>query len=221
MDENEAKVHYYSGKEQLKLNGKNLKYTMIDFWRMKLSSITETMTRGSFAEFLVACALEEYGVHALRQDKVGVDAWDLDGPEIKTTDGIRESRIEVKSTANIHINLPEEERELPPSRLTFSIREAAHENLGKGRHSDLYVFCYYKATKKAGSAQTILDLDYWDFYVLPTRRITADETIKKQHTISIARLHQLGLAPVSFEQLYNAILDALKTVGEVRRCTNR
>ena len=46
------KVHYYEGTEQLELHGKKLPYCMIDFWRMKLSCISETMTRGSFAGFL-------------------------------------------------------------------------------------------------------------------------------------------------------------------------
>ena len=206
------KVHYYEGTERLELNGEKLPYCMIDFWRMKLSCISETMTRGSFAEFLVACALEEHGIPALRQDKVGVDAWDLDGPEITTEDGKRLSRIEVKSTANVHINLPVEERRLRPSQLTFSIREAIdwdHPELGKRRHSDVYVFCYYKAAKKS---QNMLDVGLWDFYVLPTCKIESDERLRKQHTVSVARLHRLGLTPVDFNSLGNAITAALNSI---------
>lgn len=213
MTDHANKVHYYTGTERLELNGKKLRYNMIDFWRMKLSAITETMTRGSFAEFIVACALKEKGINALQQDKVGNDAWDLDGPEIRTAEGKRESRIEVKSTANVHINLKKAERKLKPSQLTFSIRKAIdwnHTELGVRRHSDVYVFCYYTATSKG---QNILDLGLWEFYVLPTWQIDADEYLKERNYVSLYRLQTaFGLQPVGFEALYDAIVGALKTV---------
>lgn len=213
---NEVKVHYYEGDDHLKLNGKELQFTMMQFWQMKLSTITETMTRGSFAEFLVACALAKYsGIDAFHQNKIGTEAWDLDGPKIVTDGGeCRQSKIEVKTTASVNIKTPDEKEpvSLKPTRLTFSIREAMdwdHPELGKRRHSDIYVFCHYKATRKEDDP---LDLELWDFYVMATWRINADENLKKQGSISVWKLQSMGFQPVAFEGLYDAIADELKTV---------
>ena len=215
MGESKKKVTYFRGSEQLELNGKKLNFRIIQFWRMKLSSIQETMTRGSFAEFLVACALNEHGIPALEPDnKVGTDAWDIDGPEIEAAGKKRLSRIEVKSTANVHINTPDEKEpvSLLPSQLKFSIRKAIdwnHEKLGSRRHSDVYVFCCYKATRKE---QNMLDLGLWEFFVLPTWRIDEDKFLQERNYVSVYRLQEMGVQPVGFEQLYDAITEALKTV---------
>ena len=209
-----VKVHYYKGTEQLELNGKKLGFNMIDFWRNELSSIMDTMTRGTFSEYLVACAMELHGFHALQQNKLGHEAWDLDGPKIMTAEGKRESRIEVKSTANVHIELEEDERKLRESQLKFSIRKAIdwyHEALGKRRHSDVYVFCYYTATKKS---QNMLDVGLWEFYVLPTWEIDEDPYLQGRNSVSLYRLHEMGLKPIRFEALYDEIKSALKTVED-------
>ena len=206
----------YEGNETLVSNGNPLPYKMIDYWRINLSTILLNMTRGSFAEFLVICAMEEHGFHALEQVKNGVEAWDIDGPNIKTPDGERMSRIEVKSAASVQINTPDDKEpiSLPASQLKFSIRQAIdweHEELGRRWHSDIYVFCHYKATRKTDN---MLDVGLWDFYVLPTRYIEEDPSLSKQKTISVYRLERIGVKPVSFEELYDAIAAGLKTAEE-------
>ena len=215
--EKKLKLHYYDGCEQLELSGRKLRYRMIDFWRMKLSAITETMTRGSFAEFVVACALEEplneQGFSALKPNKAGNEPYDLDGPMIQTADGERRSRIEVKSTANVHLQLSAEKRQLDDSQLKFSIRKAIDWDSAEkkpDRHSDVYVFCYYKATSKS---EDILNLDLWEFYVLPTQRIEADAKLANKNSISLYRLKKtFGLQPVGFGALYGAIRESLDTI---------
>lgn len=204
----------FTGDEHLILNGNDLPYKMIDFWRINLSEILLNMTRGSFAEFLVTCALEEHGFHALEQIKSGVEAWDIDGPSIKTSDGVRMSRIEVKSAASVQIDTLDEKEpiSLPATRLKFSIRKAIdwkHEELGKRRNNDIYVFCHYKATRKADN---MLDVGLWDFYVLPTWRIEGDPSLSQQSSISVYRLNRIGVEPVGFKSLYDAIVEGLKTV---------
>ncbi len=116
----------YKGDEPLLLNGNPLSYTMLDFWRVNLSEILLNMTRGSFAEFLVRCAMNENGFDALSQVKTGVEPWDIDGPDIITKNGKRASRIEVKSTASIQYDTPDEKEpiELKDTQLTFSIKPA-------------------------------------------------------------------------------------------------
>ena len=208
----------YEGNETLISNGKTLRYTMTDFWRINLSEILLNMTRGSFAEFLVICAMEEHGFHALGQIKNGIEAWDIDGPSIKTPDGERMSRIEVKSSSSVQIDTPDEKEpiSLPPTQLKFSIRKAidwAHKERGKCRNNDIYVFCHYKATRKTDN---MLDVGLWDFYVLPTWRIESNPSLERQSSISVYRLNKIGVKPVSFEMLYEAIVEGLKSIEIMR-----
>ena len=47
----------YNGDERLVHNGKYLSNTMLDFWKWAYSDILHNMQRGTFAEFIVKCAL--------------------------------------------------------------------------------------------------------------------------------------------------------------------
>lgn len=203
----------YNGDEQLELNGKKLPYSMIQFWQSNLSEILLNMTRGSFAQFLVQCAMEERGFHALEQEKNGTEPWDIDGPAISTPEGIRGSRIEVKSAASVQIDTPDEKEpiSLPESQLKFSIRKAIdwqHEELGERRNNDIYVFCHYKATRKTDN---MLDVGLWDFYVMATAKIERDPALREQKTISLYRLNKLGVKKLSFSELYDGIIDELRS----------
>lgn len=210
----------YKGTERLLLNGKELPYSMLDFWSINLSEILLNMTRGSFAEFLVQCALTEGGFNALGDDavKTGVEAYDIDGPEIMTPQGKRPSRIEVKSAASIQVDTPDEKEplSLPASRLVFSIRPAIDWSSGseeKKRNNDLYVFAHYKATRKSDN---MLDLSFWDFYVYPTFKINEniDTSLSDQKTVSLRRLQMIGVPCVSFSDLYNQILKVLDEISQ-------
>lgn len=200
----------YKGTEKLLLNGKELPYSMLDFWSINLSEILLNMTRGSFAEFLVRCAMTEGGFDALGDDavKTGVEAFDIDGPEITTPHGKRASRIEVKSSASVQIDTPDDKEPiiLPPSQLKFSIRKAIDwqsKSKVAQRNNDLYVFAHYKATSKSDN---MLDLSFWNFYVYPTYKIDGDASgLAKQNSISVYRLEMLDVPRVSFRDLFQEI----------------
>lgn len=205
-------VKRYRGSEKLILDGKELPYSMLDFWSAKFSAILLNMNRGSFAEFLVLCAMAEKGDQALWAEtvKAGVEPYDIDGPDITTPHGTRKSRIEVKCTASVQLDTPDEKEpiSLAPSRLTFSIRPAIDWNANSRearRNSDLYIFAHYKAARKSDN---MLDLSFWDFYVYPTYRIdeNTDTDLSKQSTISVRRLQMIGVPRVSFQELYQEIL---------------
>lgn len=68
------------------------------------------------------------------------------------------------------------------------------------RHSDLYVFCVYTALSRD---ESILNLDLWDFFVLPTSVL--DQQRPNQKSIAYSSL--LGLHPVKadFSTLGNII----------------
>ena len=205
---------YYGG-EHLVYNGKELPYTMLDFWRVALSEIRLNMNRGTFAEFLVRCALMHFGYDALHQIKTGMEPWDIDGPTITARDGSkRRCRIEVKNTASVQLNTPDSQEPVsyPDTRLTFSIQKALdwdHPELGKNRNNDLYVFVHYTAQYKADN---ILDMRFWDFYVYPTFNIDENPSLDKQTTLSIWRLKQLGVERVSFNGLSQKLFDTFAEI---------
>ena len=209
----------YKGDEHLILNGEFLPYTMLDFWRVNLTQILLNMTRGSFAEFLVQCALTDHGIDAIHQEKNGIEPWDIDGPVIWTKEGSRTSRIEVKSAAAIQIDTPDEKEplSLPDSQLKFSIKPSidwSRYEEGPHHNNDLYVFCHYKAQYKKDN---MLDLGLWDFYVYPTFKIEDDSNLKDQKTISVYRLKQLNVPPQSYNTLYNKIESVIFEISEYNK----
>lgn len=208
----------YSGNEPLILSGKALPYTIKNFWQIELSYLILNMTRGSFAEFLVRCALKEGGFDTLSVVKAGVEPFDIVGPQIHTPTGSRPCRIEVKSAASVQRDTPDEKEpiSLAPSRIVFSIQEKVDFNKPKKeqkrmRNNDLYVFCHYTATHKSDN---ILDLNFWDFYVYPTFKINenTDTKLSEQHTISLKRLQQIGVCKRDFSELYGEIQKAIAEI---------
>ena len=70
-----------------------------------------------------------------------------------------------------------------------------------GNSSDVYVFCVL--SHKDQSTINPLNLDQWEFYILPTRIL--DEKVPNQKTISLPSLQNLNPDKVSFNQLKNTI----------------
>lgn len=210
------KYKMLTGNERLKYNGIDLPFSILNYWQLNLSVLLLNVNRGGFAEYLVSCALSEVMEDALTQVKSGMEAWDIDGPKIMLPDGERHSRIEVKSTASVQINTPDDKEPitLPANRLVFSIRKAVDYDGSdfEARHNnDLYVFAHYKATRKSDD---ILDLSLWDFYVYPTFMIDENPSLAKQKSISVKRLQMLGVKPHGFDTLCQAILETQKQISD-------
>ena len=205
-------IMMYTGNEKLEYKGKELPYSMLQFWQLSLSDILFNMNRGTFAEYIVRCALIEGGFIPPDESNGSIRPWDITGPVIPSVS--RAARIEVKSTATIQSNSPDgiEVSTLPDSKLVFSIKPAIDWDTNeKGRHNDLYVFCHYKATSKA---QNILDMGLWDFYVYPTFKIDSDLKKKKKNSISLYRIKKLGVMQVSFDALNDEIVRQISIVSE-------
>lgn len=189
----------YNGDEKIIRNGKYMQYTMLDFWKWAYSNIRYNMQRGTFADFLVRCALEDGGLATRTEIGTGFEPYDLEGPIIPSTGN--PSRIEVKSAAIL-------QAWGPSSRIAFSIAPARVQENGDIKHNspqqrnnDLYVFAYYKATD---SSANILDLYWWKFYVLPTYKINEDARLSKQKTISLKSVVAM-CKELSFDELYDEI----------------
>ena len=208
------KDHMYTGNEKLILNSKELPYSMLNFWQTNLSVILLNMTRGSFAEFLVNCALDAGGFRTMDRTKTGIEPYDIEGPTIPSLG--RPCRIEVKSAASVQYATKDEDEPicLPSGRLQFSIRRTidwTNEAAGAQHNNDLYVFCHYTATRKSDN---MLDMRYWDFYVYPTFMIDNNLSLSKQKTISLRRLQLLNVRKQSFDTLYAEIMRTISQISD-------
>ncbi|MBP3668687.1 MAG: hypothetical protein J6J26_03840 [Bacteroides sp.] len=201
----------YKGNEKLILHGEELPYSMLDFWQWAYSSILLNMNRGTFAEFIIKCALQSHGFNPDVPEKTGMEPFDVTGPTIPSLN--RYSRIEVKSAAYIQVW-----SDKPSDKATFGIAPAILPNESgdyqlsspKQRNNDLYVFCIYTAKSKDCN---ILDLQWWEFYVYPTYKIDEDTVLSKQKTISLAKIRKLGIQPCGFDNLYDAIQQAIADIS--------
>lgn len=110
-------------------------------------------------------------------------------------------RIEVKSAAYIQSWNPEGIF----SQIKFDIRRknawdgAAYSSEPK-RNCDLYVFCVFTALTRD---IPVLNLDYWDFYVLPTSVL--NEKVPEQKSIALSSLLKLGPAKTDYAGLAETI----------------
>lgn len=179
-----------SGEEQLTYNEKPLDFSLLDFWRWSVSDILSNATRGRFAEFIVATAININRTE-LRDEW---SAYDLITPE-----GIK---LEIKSAAYIQSWF---QRAL--SKISFSTKSALYwdsmtnkQSDTKKRHADVYVFCLLHHDNK----QTIdpLNLNQWEFYILATKEL--NEYKRSQHSITLKSLQQLT-HPVSYNKLKDVI----------------
>lgn len=109
----EEKYKMMTGDERLLFKGKELPFTILNYWQLNLSVLLLNVTRGGFAEYLVLCALSKVMPDALTQVKNGMEEFDIDGPILELPGGKRRSRIEVKSTASVQLDTPDEKEPKP------------------------------------------------------------------------------------------------------------
>jgi hypothetical protein len=185
------KIEQKTGSEPLLSAGKDTGVSLLDFWRWNGSDIVSNTTRGCFAEFIVASALN-IDLSAPRDEW---SAWDLTSPE-----GVR---IEVKSAAYL-----QSWAQSSLSKISFSIRPARAWDGNSGemkevpsRPSDLYVFCLLKHQDK--NTLNPLDLDQWDFYVVPTSMLNNYQ--RSSTSITLKSLMRLS-SPVQFPTLRDEVL---------------
>ena len=183
-----------SGDEPLHSNGRPLGITLLDFWRWSSSDLVSNATRGILAEFIVANAL---GIE-LNDVRDEWRAFDLITPE-----GIT---VEVKSAAYIQTW---SQRDF--SRITFRIPKTrawdADTNVQEKvprRHAKVYVFALLAHKDK--SSIDPLNVEQWQFFVLPTAVLNA--RTRSQHSITLRSLENLAGRAVSYNELREAVRKA-------------
>lgn len=112
-------------------------------------------------------------------------------------------RIEVKSAAYIQAWTPEnvfaQIRFDIGKKLAWNNDTAAFSSKAE-RNCDLYVFCLFTAKTRDVS---LLNLDYWDFYVLPTSVL--NEKMTDQKSIALSSLLKLDPVKTDYAGLGNVI----------------
>ena len=183
-----------TGNEEFTLHGSSAGISVKDFWSWAYSDLLNNTQRGVMAEFLVYSSLKsEYPPPPPRtQMRVNWLPFDVTSPSGR--------RIEVKSAAYLQswtTDFPAQIQYDIAPKLAWDGKSYATE---AKRNCDLFVFCLYTALTRDKS---ILDLDYWEFYVLPTSVL--NDKIPNQKTISLSSLLKLEPIKTDYAGLGSAI----------------
>lgn len=202
---NNIRTEIKSGNEELVFNSHNTGYSVLDFWRWSVSDLMSNATRGRFAEFIVAIAVNNDFTKP-RDEWAAFD--------VSTAEGIK---IEVKSSAYI-----QSWHQKRLSSISFSIKparqwdsEKSFSDESKVRSADIYVFCLLKHKDK--STVNPLLLEQWAFFVLPTFKL--DNYTRSQTSITLKSLEKIS-DPVRFaelkEKIYSAYQEQLNSKSDFK-----
>jgi hypothetical protein len=189
----EIKVNRKTGDEPFIEHGNSSNANLLSFWQWSASDLVGNAMRGILAEYIVAMSMEADG-----GTRTEWDAYDIETPE-----GIK---VEVKSGAYI-----QSWAQGKHSSIQFSIRptqgwDSKSNTYSKEimRQADVYVFCLLKHKDQ----QTInpLNLDQWEFYVLPTNVL--NEFVRLQKTITLGKLENLKPIVAGYGDLCASIKQA-------------
>lgn len=164
---------------------------MLDFWAWSSSDLLTNTSRGLIAEYIVA--------HALGIKTAGVrDGW---APfDLQTPTGIK---VEVKSCSYLQSWFQKVH-----SYISFSTKKSTawspdtNEFVGEQkRQADVYVFALLAHKDK--TTLNPLDVEQWEFYVVPT--ITLDQRKGDPKSISLSALLRFRSGPHLFSELRDVV----------------
>ena len=165
-------------------NGESIGLTMLDFWKYQYSNIFDLQE--SIAEFIVGKALEF-------TEPCNRNGWPLYDIFYRNT------RIEIKETGYYYSW--QKNGKISQQR-TFGISTSYGEDKIKARQNDIYIFCLNTGTNAEESNP--LEMDNWEFYVVPTSVI--NKVAESQKTISLGRV--IKLAPATRYSELKGIVDS-------------
>lgn len=186
-----------TGNEEFTLHGASAGISVKDFWSWAYSDLLDNTQRGVMAEFLVYSSIRSTPPDSqMRENWLPFDVTSPSG-----------RRIEVKSAAYIQAWTPEnifaQVRFDIGKKLAWDNATASYASEAK-RNCDLYVFCLFTAMTKDVS---LLNLDYWDFYVLPTSVL--NEKLPNQKSIAFSALQKLNPVKTDYAGL-GAVIETIK-----------
>lgn len=165
--------------------------TVCDFWQWSFSNLMQNTTRGILAEYIVASLL---GI-----DNEVRDPWfpyDLRLPNGPT--------IEIKTMSCLQAW---KQKQLSKPTVVIRPTRAWNPNTGeinkeKTFNADLYIICYFKATKLESANP--LDLSQWQFYVFTKKELI--RLLEGRKSISLTYLEKKEKKPLTAHELKKAVL---------------
>ena len=186
-----------TGKEAFVFEGETVGFDFLDFWRFHYSNIYGL--QDMIAEFIVSKAL---GFNEAQNDQYWT-LWDV---------SYRNKRIEVKETSYYHSFNREgkvsKQRVFGIAKANGSYDHAKSGNSEVCRQNDVYVFCLN--TGDTREASNPLDLDNWEFYIVPTAII--NEKCGSNKTISLGRIKSLGFPAKRYNEIKSEIDKIIDTM---------
>ncbi|MCZ7402463.1 MAG: hypothetical protein O8C61_09590 [Candidatus Methanoperedens sp.] len=166
--------------QNLKIFGLN--ETIVDFWAWAYSDILSNRNRSVFAEFLVGSAL-----NALIKPRVEYNCVDI---------CYDDKTIEVKCSAYVQ-SWPQDKHSIIKYGIGKKKVDVGSEYIPKdiqepGRFADCYVFCLFnsKEKNKEKANMNILDISFWEFYVVLTSEI--NKKFENKESISLSSLQEIS-----------------------------
>ena len=186
-----------TGNETFIFNGEVADFKFLDFWKFHYSNIYDLQDK--IAEFIVSKAL---GVNEAQNDQYWT-LWDV---------LYRDKRIEVKETSYYHSFNQEgkvsKQRVFGITKANGSYDPAKSGNSEFCRQNDIYVFCLNTGDTRESSNP--LNLNNWEFYVVPTAII--NEKCGDNKTISLGKIKRLGFSAKRYDEIradIDRIIDAM------------
>jgi hypothetical protein len=187
-------VKKLDGEELFKHTGDKY-FSVVEFWRYGFSNLNSNVLRGALAEFLIENAI---------RDKTQIDVRNPWGDsDVVTDDGLK---IEVKCCSYIQ-DWDQNDFSyiqwtgLKAKKLYWNEAVGSHDKSEADYKSDIYILCLFK--HKEAETLDILDLDQWCFWVLSKERLK--EVSKNANSVSLKRLEKVGIEPIGFGQINEAI----------------
>jgi len=197
-DFNFKRFQVKSGNEALTFNGKKLNSKLKDFWSWSSSNLLSNATRGKFAEFIVAIAMN-VNLFFVREEWGEYDLIAMDNNKMDTI------KIEVKSSSYLQTW-----EQNGYSKIIFSIKRRGNTSVRTKkeelkRPSDVYVFCLLNHKDK--DTVNPLNMDQWLFYVVSTKKINND--FRERSSISLQTLEKI-VDGIKYSELREKILNEYK-----------
>ena len=184
-----------TGNEEFTLHGSDTGITLKDFWKWAYSDLLDNTQRGIMAEFLVSSSLKANGGSSA-QIRTNWFPYDITSPSGR--------HIEVKSAAYLQSWTTDFHSQIKYDIAPKLAWDGKNYTTEAKRNCDLFVFCLYTALTHD---KPILNLDYWEFYVLPVSVI--NDKVPAQKTISLSSL--LKLEPVKTD--YSRLGTIIETIN--------
>lgn len=182
-----------NGSEAFQHAGTELRFNLLSFWQWSASDLVSNTMRGVLAEYLVAQALA--AAQGIREEWASYD--------LRTPEGIT---VEVKSAAYIqswHQERLSRISFLCPKTRAWDPHTGAYEAEPR-RQAQVYVFALLAHQNQA--TLDPLNVDQWEFYVVPTAVLDARE--RSQHSITLPSLKALHGDPLGFAGIAEAVARA-------------